>query len=47
MAAVMYPDPEKKRNRGYLGYDSSALPPRDRQARRRLLLSSLFFLFCY
>jgi hypothetical protein len=29
----MYPDPEKKRNRGYLGYDSSALPPRDRQAR--------------
>ncbi|KAJ4295752.1 hypothetical protein N0V88_004454 [Collariella sp. IMI 366227] len=28
----MYPNPEKKRNRGYLGYDSSALPPRDRQA---------------
>jgi len=26
----MHPDPEKKRNRGYLGYDSSALPPRDR-----------------
>jgi len=28
----MYPDPEKKRNRGYLGYDSSALPPRESQA---------------
>lgn len=32
----MYPDPEKKRNRGYLGYDSSALPPRDRLDRQQL-----------
>ncbi|KAL2137092.1 hypothetical protein VTI74DRAFT_9698 [Chaetomium olivicolor] len=32
----MYPDPEKKRNRGYLGYDSSALSPRDRQDRQQL-----------
>ena len=30
--AEMYPDPEIRRNRGYLGYDSSALSPRDRQA---------------
>ncbi|KAK3906202.1 major facilitator superfamily domain-containing protein [Staphylotrichum tortipilum] len=32
----MHPDPEKKRNRGYLGYDSSALPPRDRLDRQQL-----------
>ena len=32
MAADRYPDPEKKRNRGYLGHDSSGLPPRERQA---------------
>ncbi|KAK4144657.1 putative inorganic phosphate transporter [Dichotomopilus funicola] len=32
----MYPNPEKKRNRGYLGHDSSALSPRDRQDRQQL-----------
>lgn len=32
----MYPDPERKRNRGYLGHDSSALPPRDSQDRHQL-----------
>ncbi len=32
MAVNMYPDPEVRRNRGYLGYDSSALSPRDLQA---------------
>ncbi|KAL2019244.1 hypothetical protein VTK56DRAFT_9971 [Thermocarpiscus australiensis] len=32
----MYPHPEKTRNRGYLGYDSSALPPRDQQDRHQL-----------
>jgi hypothetical protein len=26
----------KRRNRGFLGYDSSALPPRDAQVRRTL-----------
>ncbi|KAK3299084.1 major facilitator superfamily domain-containing protein [Chaetomium fimeti] len=32
----MYPHPEKTRNRGYLGHDSSALPPRDSQDRQQL-----------
>jgi hypothetical protein len=32
----MYPNPERKRNRGYLGHDSSALPPRDSQDRHQL-----------
>ncbi|KAL2256682.1 hypothetical protein VTK26DRAFT_1308 [Humicola hyalothermophila] len=32
----MYPSPEKQKNRGYLGNDSSALPPRDRQDRQQL-----------
>lgn len=36
MPVDMYPDPEKKRNRGYLGHDSSALSPRDRQDRQQL-----------
>ncbi|GAB1311228.1 Repressible high-affinity phosphate permease [Madurella fahalii] len=36
MAHDMYPDPERRRNRGYLGYDSSALPARDRQDRQQL-----------
>ena len=36
MAVDMYPDPEVRRNRGYLGFDSSALPPRDRQDRHQL-----------
>ncbi|KAH8889537.1 MFS general substrate transporter [Thozetella sp. PMI_491] len=36
MARDMYPDPEVRRNRGYLGFDSSALPPRDRQDRHQL-----------
>lgn len=29
----MYPDDVEKKNRGFLGYDSSALPPRDRQVK--------------
>lgn len=32
----MHPDDVEKKNRGFLGYDSSALPPRDRQDRRQL-----------
>ncbi|KAK4178857.1 putative inorganic phosphate transporter [Triangularia setosa] len=36
MAGRMYPDPERKRNRGYLGEDSSGLPPRDLQDRQQL-----------
>jgi PHS family inorganic phosphate transporter-like MFS transporter len=32
----MYPHPEKTKNRGYLGHDSSALPPRDSQDRQQL-----------
>lgn len=31
MSHRMYPDDVEKKNRGFLGYDSSALPPRDRQ----------------
>ncbi|KAB5536595.1 major facilitator superfamily domain-containing protein [Coniochaeta sp. 2T2.1] len=36
MAVDTYPDPEKKRNRGFLGSDSSALSLRDRQDRDQL-----------
>ncbi|KAK4197464.1 putative inorganic phosphate transporter [Triangularia verruculosa] len=36
MAGRMYPDPERKRNRGYLGEDSSGLPPRNLQDRQQL-----------
>ncbi|KAK4682083.1 hypothetical protein QC764_113820 [Podospora pseudoanserina] len=36
MTGRMYPDPERKRNRGYLGGDSSGLPPRDLQDRQQL-----------
>lgn len=36
MAAAMYPEPERRRNRGFLGSDSSALSPQDRQDRRQL-----------
>ncbi|KAK4648786.1 uncharacterized protein QC761_113820 [Podospora bellae-mahoneyi] len=36
MTGRMYPDPERKRNRGYLGEDSSGLPPRDLQDRQQL-----------
>ncbi|KKY32317.1 putative phosphate transporter [Diaporthe ampelina] len=32
----MYPDDAEKKNRGFLGFDSSALPPRDRQDRQQL-----------
>lgn len=32
----MYPDDVETKNRGFLGCDSSALPPRDRQDRRQL-----------
>ncbi|KAK3336529.1 phosphate transporter [Cercophora scortea] len=31
-----YPEIERRRNRGFLGFDSSALPPRDRQDRHQL-----------
>lgn len=31
MPRNMYPDDAEKKNRGFLGFDSSALPPRDRQ----------------
>ncbi|KAK4659771.1 hypothetical protein QC762_113820 [Podospora pseudocomata] len=36
MTGRMYPDPERKRNRGYLDEDSSGLPPRDLQDRQQL-----------
>ncbi|KAK3394552.1 major facilitator superfamily domain-containing protein [Podospora didyma] len=36
MAHDLYPSTEKRRNRGFLGWDSSALPPRDRQDRDQL-----------
>ncbi|KAL1897066.1 hypothetical protein Sste5346_004271 [Sporothrix stenoceras] len=36
MAAAMYPEPERRRNRGFLGSDSSALSPQDRQDRSQL-----------
>ncbi|KAK2611044.1 hypothetical protein N8I77_004426 [Diaporthe amygdali] len=36
MPRNMYPDDAEKKNRGFLGFDSSALPPRDRQDRRQL-----------
>lgn len=32
MAVDMYPDPERRRNRGFLGSDSSALSAREKQA---------------
>lgn len=32
----MYPDDAERQNRGFLGHDSSALPPRERQARQQL-----------
>ncbi|OAA53757.1 Major facilitator superfamily domain, general substrate transporter [Niveomyces insectorum RCEF 264] len=32
----MHPDPERRRNRGFLGSNSSALSPQDRQDRRQL-----------
>lgn len=31
MPRNMYPDDAEKKNRGFLGFDSSALPPRDLQ----------------
>ncbi|EPE09200.1 phosphate transporter [Ophiostoma piceae UAMH 11346] len=36
MAPVMHPEPERRRNRGFLGSDSSALSPQDRQDRSQL-----------
>lgn len=38
MSHRMYPDDVEKKNRGFLGYDSSALPPRDRQVSDNSLL---------
>lgn len=35
-AGTMYPDDVERKNRGFLGFDSSALPPRDRQDRSQL-----------